>query len=160
MSITLRLVFNGRLKKRMTPKLSNLLFYSGDAIDFLKREMPPNVFDLLVINFPDPWPKRRHHKRRIITPQSAQTLAYSLKPKGELHTSTDVSSLDASQRSILVSSGHLQWRDSRTYSGQSLETSAFKVPLNAYRVSKAVSIYARKNRSGSNAIYYSKYCRL
>lgn len=65
-----------------------LRLYIGDARDLLER-LPEAVFDRIFILFPDPWPKRRHHKRRLIQWATLDLLARVLKDGGELRFATD-----------------------------------------------------------------------
>lgn len=68
--------------------LSNLKLCLSDALDVLKK-LPPASLDKVQIFFPDPWPKQRHHKRRIIQPAFIQQLSQHIKPMGILHLATD-----------------------------------------------------------------------
>jgi len=65
-----------------------LRLYIGDARDLLDC-LPDAVLDRIFILFPDPWPKRRHHKRRLIQPATVALLARVLKDGGELRFATD-----------------------------------------------------------------------
>ncbi len=65
-----------------------LRLYIGDARDLLER-LPDAVLDGIFILFPDPWPKRRHHKRRLIQRETLDLLARILKDGGELRFATD-----------------------------------------------------------------------
>jgi len=65
-----------------------LRLYLGDARDLLER-LPEAVLDRVFILFPDPWPKRRHHKRRLIQRETLDLLARLLKDGGELRFATD-----------------------------------------------------------------------
>ncbi|MGF1630509.1 MAG: tRNA (guanosine(46)-N7)-methyltransferase TrmB [Kiloniellaceae bacterium] len=65
-----------------------LRLYTGDARDLLEC-LPDAVLDRIFILFPDPWPKRRHHKRRLIQPATVAQLARVLKDGGELRFATD-----------------------------------------------------------------------
>ncbi len=56
------------------------------AVVFL---LPPKSVDVFYIMFPDPWPKRRHQRRRILTPELLDSIAKTLVPKGVLHLATD-----------------------------------------------------------------------
>ena len=49
----------------------------------------PDTFDAVHIFFPDPWPKKRHHKRRLIQPEFIALLASRMKPGAYLHAATD-----------------------------------------------------------------------
>ncbi len=70
-------------------KLSNLRIVQDDAVDVLQRLVAPHSLAGLHVFFPDPWHKKRHHKRRLIQPQTVQLLARRLAPGGYLHLATD-----------------------------------------------------------------------
>jgi tRNA (guanine-N7-)-methyltransferase len=69
--------------------LSNLRIIQHDAVEVLKCMLPPECLDGTHIFFPDPWPKARHHKRRLIQPQFITLLSERLKHGGYLHVATD-----------------------------------------------------------------------
>ena len=69
--------------------IQNLKVMSEDATDMLSRHVTDETFDKIHIYFPDPWPKKRHHKRRIIQTDFIQLLAKKLKPHGIIHLATD-----------------------------------------------------------------------
>ncbi|MSQ45173.1 MAG: tRNA (guanosine(46)-N7)-methyltransferase TrmB [Nitrosomonadaceae bacterium] len=69
--------------------LSNLRIIQHDAVEVLKCMLPPKCLDGTHIFFPDPWPKGRHHKRRLIQPQFITLLSERLKHGGYLHVATD-----------------------------------------------------------------------
>jgi tRNA (guanine-N7-)-methyltransferase len=56
---------------------------------FFKEIIPPNAFDLVIINFPDPWPKRRHWKHRLIKKTFLEDLYKILRSKGKIYIATD-----------------------------------------------------------------------
>jgi tRNA (guanine-N7-)-methyltransferase len=68
--------------------VQNVRLHMGDARDVIAR-LPDASLDLCVILFPDPWPKARHHKRRLIQPVFLDELARVLKPGGEVRFATD-----------------------------------------------------------------------
>ncbi|WP_406068082.1 tRNA (guanosine(46)-N7)-methyltransferase TrmB [Micromonospora sp. NBC_01638] len=68
--------------------LSNVRVAQGDALS-LVNGLPEGVLDAVHIFFPDPWPKARHHKRRIIQPAHVALLRSRLRPGGTLHCATD-----------------------------------------------------------------------
>lgn len=70
-------------------ELTNLRVYYGDAVEALQECVPNQSIDTFQIFFPDPWPKRRHHKRRLIQPEFVALLCSKLKPNGTLHLATD-----------------------------------------------------------------------
>ncbi|MFJ3226421.1 tRNA (guanosine(46)-N7)-methyltransferase TrmB [Streptomyces sp. NPDC086783] len=69
--------------------LSNIRVGNGDAIILLREMLGPDTLDGLRVYFPDPWPKKRHHKRRIIQPEFLTLAATRLKPGAVLHCATD-----------------------------------------------------------------------
>jgi tRNA (guanine-N7-)-methyltransferase len=69
-------------------KLQNVRIVSEDAVDVLQRLNNRSV-DGLLIFFPDPWPKRRHHKRRLIQSAFIHAVMQKLKVGGYLHIATD-----------------------------------------------------------------------
>lgn len=73
----------------LTQGLSNLRVYDCDAIEVLKRCIADASLDRLLLFFPDPWHKSRHHKRRIVQPAFAELVRTKLKPGGVLHMATD-----------------------------------------------------------------------
>lgn len=84
-----------------TPGLGNLLMLAracgldnvraarGDAVELLRDLIKPGSVDTIQVFFPDPWPKARHHKRRIIRPELVALMRERLRPGGMLHCATD-----------------------------------------------------------------------
>lgn len=68
--------------------LSNVRVRQGDARDVL-ADLAPASLDRIFILFPDPWPKTRHHKRRLVQDESITSFARALKPGGRLRFVTD-----------------------------------------------------------------------
>ena len=68
--------------------LTNVRVARGDAME-LAHQLPPESLDMIHVFFPDPWPKARHHKRRLITPGNVVRLRRLLRPGGLLHCATD-----------------------------------------------------------------------
>jgi tRNA (guanine-N7-)-methyltransferase len=66
----------------------NIRLHQGDARDVIAR-LPDASLDRVYILFPDPWPKARHHKRRLIQPEFLGELARVMKPGAELRFATD-----------------------------------------------------------------------
>jgi tRNA (guanine-N7-)-methyltransferase len=69
--------------------LTNLRVISQDAIEVLARRLPDACLDEVLLYFPDPWPKKRHHKRRIVQPEFVALLARKLAPGGVFRLATD-----------------------------------------------------------------------
>jgi tRNA (guanine-N7-)-methyltransferase len=69
--------------------LRNLRVINHDAIDVLREQIAPAALDELQILFPDPWHKKRHHKRRLIQAEFVNLAAGRLRVGGRLHLATD-----------------------------------------------------------------------
>ncbi|MCM0677249.1 tRNA (guanosine(46)-N7)-methyltransferase TrmB [Micromonospora phytophila] len=80
--------------------LSNVRVAEGDALD-LVRALPAESLDAVHVFFPDPWPKSRHHKRRLIQPAHVALLRSRLVRGGTLHCATDWAEYAASMRQTL-----------------------------------------------------------
>ena len=72
-----------------TAGLTNLRLLRGDAVELLEAVLAPDSLAGIRIFFPDPWPKRRHHKRRLVQPEVVRLLASRLQPGATLHLATD-----------------------------------------------------------------------
>ncbi|MDR3490632.1 MAG: tRNA (guanosine(46)-N7)-methyltransferase TrmB [Gammaproteobacteria bacterium] len=70
-------------------QVSNIRIYYADAVEVLEECIPLASLDGIQLFFPDPWPKRKHHKRRIIQPDFVDLIVSKLKPAGVLHLATD-----------------------------------------------------------------------
>lgn len=80
----------GALLKRIDEQaLTNVRIVQHDAVEVVRMMVAPGTLAGIHIFFPDPWPKKRHHKRRLIQPAFAQLLASRLAPGGYLHAATD-----------------------------------------------------------------------
>ncbi len=69
--------------------LHNLRLIAHDAVEVLESQLPLCSLDRINIYFPDPWPKKRHHKRRLLQPDFLALIAGRLKPRGALCIATD-----------------------------------------------------------------------
>jgi tRNA (guanine-N7-)-methyltransferase len=69
--------------------LRNLRVIDHDAVEVLQQQIAPEALDEIQILFPDPWPKKRHHKRRLIQPEFAALAARRLRTGGRLRLATD-----------------------------------------------------------------------
>lgn len=84
--------------------VNNVRLINHDAIDVLANQVAPGSLNRINLYFPDPWPKKRHHKRRIVQPSFLTLTAEALEPGGSLHIATD-------------------WREYREYIDATLEAS-------------------------------------
>lgn len=80
----------GSLLKRIGEEgIANLRVVQHDAVEVLQHMIGDAALDGIHVFFADPWPKKRHHKRRLIQPGFAALLARRLKPGGYIHAATD-----------------------------------------------------------------------
>ena len=70
-------------------QLSNIRIIQHDAVEVVVHMIPAASLAGIHVFFPDPWPKKRHHKRRLLQPAFVQLLASRLRPGGYLHVATD-----------------------------------------------------------------------
>lgn len=82
--------------------LTNVRVANGDAMILLREMLPPSCLDGVRVFFPDPWPKTRHHKRRIIQPEFLDIAAPRLKPGALLHCATDWEPYAEHMREVLT----------------------------------------------------------
>jgi tRNA (guanine-N7-)-methyltransferase len=80
----------GSLLNRIVSKdLRNVRVMRHDAVEVLSRMIADGSLAAIHLFFPDPWPKKRHHKRRLVQPQFAALAARKLAPGGVFHAATD-----------------------------------------------------------------------
>jgi tRNA (guanine-N7-)-methyltransferase len=71
-------------------ELRNIRLACGDALPLLRDRVPAGSAQAVHVYFPDPWWKKRHHKRRLFTPEFVNVVAKTLKNDGVFHIATDV----------------------------------------------------------------------
>jgi tRNA (guanine-N7-)-methyltransferase len=80
----------GALLKRLAEQnLTNVRILQHDAVEVVQHMLAPDTLDGVHVFFPDPWPKKRHHKRRLIQAPFVHLLAQRVRPDGYLHVATD-----------------------------------------------------------------------
>ena len=80
----------GRLLAAVAEKrLDNVRLLRGDAVDVLRERFAPASLNRMLLFFPDPWPKKRHHKRRLLQTDFVKLVASRLVPGGHFHLATD-----------------------------------------------------------------------
>lgn len=89
--------------------LKNIKLFQGDAFEILKNQIPPDSLMAVLLFFPDPWPKRKHHKRRIVQPDFVDRVHGCLLPGGYFHLATDVA--DYANHMAQVVNSHLQFHN-------------------------------------------------
>jgi tRNA (guanine-N7-)-methyltransferase len=78
------------LNRLKDSELSNVRVIRHDAVEVLEHMIPDGTLAAIHLFFPDPWPKKRHHKRRLVQPEFATLAARKLVPGGALHAATDL----------------------------------------------------------------------
>jgi len=80
----------GSLLKRMDEGgIANIRIVQHDAVEVLRHMVPPSSLAAIHVFFPDPWPKKRHHKRRLLQKEFIELCVSRLAPGGMLHVATD-----------------------------------------------------------------------
>lgn len=82
-------------------KLPNIRIICADAVEVLQQQIRDECLDRIQIFFPDPWPKRRHRKRRLLQAPFVSLLVQKLKVKGQLHIATDCADYAGSILAVL-----------------------------------------------------------
>lgn len=88
--------------------LTNVRVVAQDAVEVLRDRTAPGSIDLIHVFFPDPWHKKRHHKRRLIQPAFAELLADALTDGGILRLATDWENYAHHMREVLDASPALR----------------------------------------------------
>jgi tRNA (guanine-N7-)-methyltransferase len=89
--------------------LTNVRVICGDAVEVLERWLPDACLSGVNLFFPDPWPKKRHHKRRLVQPGFLRLLAPVMAPGAVLHMATDWANYAEHMREV---TGRCPWFDS------------------------------------------------
>lgn len=98
-------------------EISNLRLIVHDAVELLKDHIAPNSIDRINLYFPDPWPKKRHHKRRIVQAAFLDLCARALRPGGALHIATDWENYAEHIDDVLRGSAHFRIDERREHDG-------------------------------------------
>jgi len=86
--------------------LENVRLIRHDAVEVLTNRLPGDSLAGVMLMFPDPWPKKRHHKRRLVQPDFVELLARRLAAGGELHIATDWADYAAQIARIVEAGGY------------------------------------------------------
>lgn len=90
------------LRQIGTRELHNLRLVQHDAVEVLQQMIPPASLAGVHLWFPDPWHKKRHHKRRLVQPPFVELVASRLTPGGYLHCATDWQPYAGQMREVLL----------------------------------------------------------
>ena len=93
-------------------KLVNVRLRRGDAQALLEAA-PDAYFARVFVLYPDPWPKRRHHKRRLVSESMVRLLARTIRPGGELRFATDIDDYSGWALRRFLASGAFRWTAAR-----------------------------------------------
>jgi len=96
----------------LTEDADNVRVVIDDARLLLKA-LPTASLDRIFVLFPDPWPKARHHKRRIVNPETLTDMARLLKSGGELRLATDIMGYARPMLFAALADGHFDWQAER-----------------------------------------------
>ena len=88
--------------------LDNVRVYAGDALPLLWHGLADASLDEIRVYFPDPWPKKRHHKRRLIQPDHVATMRGLLRPGGRIHCATDIADYAEQMLEVLTADEALE----------------------------------------------------
>jgi tRNA (guanine-N7-)-methyltransferase len=97
--------------------ITNLRLIRHDAVEVLDAMIPPASLVRVNLYFPDPWPKKRHHKRRIVQPPFLAMVAGRLAPGGALHVATDWENYAEHIEAAVLESGHFACAEKRVHAG-------------------------------------------
>ena len=82
-------------------QIGNVRVVHGDAVELLRHRIAPGALAGIRLWFPDPWPKARHHKRRLVRPEVVALMADRLQPAGTVHAATDWSDYASAMVEVL-----------------------------------------------------------
>ena len=98
--------------------IHNLRVIMHDAVEVLARQIPPASLARINLYFPDPWPKKRHHKRRIVQDAFVSLLAGRLARHGTLNVATDWANYAEHIDEVLERSDHFDCSERREHDGE------------------------------------------
>ena len=96
------------LSKSNEEKLNNIKILNDDVVPFLEEKVADDSFDIVLMFYPDPWPKRKHHKRRLFQEEFVNLVYKKLKKDGLFYFKTDWSHYYEEANKLLFNSQH--WR--------------------------------------------------
>jgi tRNA (guanine-N7-)-methyltransferase len=96
------------LTKLEESQLNTVRIYEGDGREIIEA-LPDNSLGRFFLLFPDPWPKKKHLKRRLLTPETAVEIARVLKPGGKLRFASDSADYASEALRILLADGSFEW---------------------------------------------------
>ena len=98
-------------------RISNIRLIRYDAIDVLRNQIPGNSLSRINLYFPDPWPKKRHHKRRILRLSFLELAAQKIETGGTFQIATDWENYAGEIDALIESQEHFSLTEKRVHSG-------------------------------------------
>ncbi|MGW8367571.1 MAG: tRNA (guanosine(46)-N7)-methyltransferase TrmB [Gammaproteobacteria bacterium] len=120
--------------------VTNIRIIARDAVDVIATMLADASFDAVNLFFPDPWPKKRHHKRRIVQPDFIVAVARVLKRRGFFHVATDWADYAEHAEQLIRASGLFEILGNETVAAEPL---CFRAPT---------KFEARGRRLGHNVV--------
>ena len=99
--------------------ISNLKIIIQDAVEVLRERIPDNSVARINLLFPDPWPKKRHHKRRLLRTPFVDLVGEKLRPGGSLHIATDWANYAEQIDTVMSASAVFKLEEKRAHCGDS-----------------------------------------
>lgn len=130
--------------KSQNSNLNNLWIVCAEALDFTENYLPEDLFDKVYIHFPDPWPKKKHAKFRLMQPSFVKQLARILKGGGEIQFLTDNSDYSLQSIKALLEEDVLSSKIASPF---------YHSKLDEYGTSYFCRLWQEKKRS----FYFSKF---
>ena len=96
------------LSKANEKALDNIKILNADIVPFLSDKVKDDSFDLILMFYPDPWPKRKHHKRRLLQKDFINLVNQKLRPDGIFYFKTDWSHYFTEAKKLLLDNQHWQ----------------------------------------------------
>jgi tRNA (guanine-N7-)-methyltransferase len=127
--------------------IGNIRLFAGDAAELLAW-LPPNSLSRIDLIHPDPWPKRRHWKRRFVQDANVSAMARALKPSGEFRFVSDIDDYCAWTLAHLVRSPDFRWMAERA--------DDWRMPWNGYTMTR----YGRKAEREGRVASYLRFQRV
>jgi len=126
--------------------LENLRVIDHDAVEVLRDQIAPDTLDEIQILFPDPWPKTRHHKRRLIQPAFATLAASRLRAGGWLRLATDWAPYAEHMRLVLDDCPQLARQEASSTSDSTVSRAATRFEKRGLRLGHEVADLAYRRR--------------
>ena len=127
--------------------LTNVRAICRDAVEVLQYCIPAATLDEVLLYFPDPWPKKRHHKRRLLQSSNLEVIIQRLKPGGQIRLATDHEEYFQQMQDVTKARSDL------------LEEIEFERPADAREGERTGTNYERKYVKESRAIHTAAFRR-